>query len=558
MSETPRAWSITDFLTTGSLAALVEESGRLLGARITLHDLDARRIRSVAGDPPWRIDPSPDPGLAEQIRELAGAREPIRRAERSLIPIHVAGGEVGALAIGFEPGIDEGRRSEIERVLSLVAQTAAEFCDENVVNRRRTSELALLLRISSLLVSTRDLDHSLSVALDASIDTFNADAGTIHLLDEESGTLRLRAGAGVGQAFLDDFAELPRDRVIDQDVLRGDVICVPDLANDGAAMNLERIRDEGLVGLISVGLLFRKNAFGIMRLYARRPLSITQEERALARAVAEQVSGAIAGARLIEAEQRQRRHQRALAIAADIQRRMLPNAPPRLPGLEVAARYIPSLELGGDFYDLIELGGHLGVVVGDVVGKGIPAALLMAGVRASLRAHATDVYHIDEIIRRVNRALARDTHPNEFATLFYGVIDPASLRLTYCNAGHDPPMILRRAMTEPDTTIDIVTLTEGGMVVGVLEDAPYTPATFQLRRGDLLLAYTDGLPDTMNFKDEKLGVARVRDSLVELLRATPDATPEHAINHLVWEANRFAGLRPKVDDMTLVGVRVGV
>lgn len=549
------AWSITDFLTTGSLAALVEELGLLIGAPITLHALDGRRIRSVDAEPPWRIDASAEPVLEAQLREVARVARTVRFDHRSLLPIHVAGHEIGALVVEFPHDVEEERRREVEQVLALVSETAAEFCDENVENRRRTSELALLLRISSLLVSTRDLDHSLRVALDAAIETFNADAGTIHLLQDEPATLRLHAAAGLSDEFVRDFAELPRERVIDQDVLRGEVLCVPDLIAEGSALNLERLRAEGLAGLISVGLLFRKNAFGIMRLYTRRTLSITPDERALARAVAEQVSGAIAGARLIEAEQRQRTHQRALALAADIQRRMLPNALPRVPGLEIAARYIPSLELGGDFYDLIELGGNIGVVVGDVVGKGIPAALLMAGVRASLRAHATDVYHIDEVIRRVNRALARDTHPNEFATLFYGVIDPASLLFTYCNAGHDPPLVIRRAPgTAPKH--DIFTLDQGGMVVGVLEDAPYAPAFFQLRRGDLLVAYTDGLPDTMNFQSQKLGVQRVRDSLVELLTSTPDATAEHAINHLVWEANRFAGLRPKVDDLTVVSVRI--
>ena len=157
-----------------------------------------------------------------------------------------------------------------------------------------------------------------------------------------------------------------------------------------------------------------------------------------------------------------------MRLAADVQRRLLPSEPPRIAGLDTAARYLSSLDLGGDFYDLIDLGGHLGFAVGDVVGKGLPAALLMASVRATLRAHAADLYDLDEIIARVNAALTRDSRPEEFTTVFYGVIDPASRRLTYCNAGHDPPVVFRRAGDEDGGATRVVaTLDAGGMVVGV-------------------------------------------------------------------------------------------
>lgn len=558
MSDEGRSWSITDFLTTGSLAALVEEFGRLIGCDIALHAIDGRRIRAVSGDPPWRIDETGDARLAEALDAIPVTERASRQGQRSLVPIRVAGRPAGALIVSFPPAIDVDRRAEAELVLALVSETAAEFCNENVENRRRTSELALLLRISSLLVSTRDLDHILRVALDAAMQTFGADAGTIHLLAEDPATLVLKARAGVSDAFAEQFAQLPRDRVIDQKVLDGEVVCVANLAADGTALHLDAIAHEGLTGLISAGLLFRGQTFGIMRLFTRRTLAFAERDRALARAVAEQISGAIAGARLVESERTRREYQRAVALAADIQRRMLPNAPPRPPGIDIGARYVPSLELGGDFYDLIELGENVGVVVGDVVGKGIPAALLMAAVRASLRAHATDVYHLDEVVRRVNQALARDTHPNEFATLFYGVIDPDSLRLTYCNAGHDPPLVFRRTGEGRAAKVEIVPLRAGGMVVGVDEHALYERAAFQLKPGDLLVAYTDGVTDTMNFQNEKLGAARLKASIADLLATTPDATAEHAVNHLLWEANRFAGLRPKVDDITIVCVRVTV
>ncbi len=127
---------------------------------------------------------------------------------------------------------------------------------------------------------------------------------------------------------------------------------------------------------------------------------------------------------MLTLERYQQKVDRQLELAADVQRRMLPTAHVEKPGFDIAARYQPTMELGGDFYDYLDLNGHIGLTVGDVVGKGIAAALFMSAVRASLRAHAQQVYNLDEVVERVNKALCRDTRDNEFASLWYGVIDP--------------------------------------------------------------------------------------------------------------------------------------
>ncbi|MBX3361984.1 MAG: serine/threonine-protein phosphatase, partial [Phycisphaeraceae bacterium] len=136
------------------------------------------------------------------------------------------------------------------------------------------------------------------------------------------------------------------------------------------------------------------------------------------------------------------------------------------------------------------------MVVGDVVGKGIAAALLMSHVRATLRAHVQDVYHIDEVMRRVNRALCRDTLESEFASAWYGVVDPQSLRLTYVSAGHEPPFLIRRAT--PGTPPDVTELRGGGLVLGIDAAESYERIPFQLQKGDIVVAYTDGLMDVRN------------------------------------------------------------
>ena len=217
---------------------------------------------------------------------------------------------------------------------------------------------------------------------------------------------------------------------------------------------------------------------------------------------------------------------------------------PNVPGLDIAARYVPSLELSGDFYDFIEMEGRLGVCVGDVVGKGVAASLLMASVRASLRAYAQDMYDLDEIMSRVNIAMTRDTLDKEFATLFYGVYDPGTRRLAYANAGHEPPLLARDGQ--------IIPLDVGGMIVGVDPTQKYKKALVTLSAGDMLVIYTDGLMDALNFDQKRFGRQRVYEALQQAV----SMPAQNAVHHLLWEMRRFVGLNRASDDTTIVVMKI--
>jgi sigma-B regulation protein RsbU (phosphoserine phosphatase) len=218
---------------------------------------------------------------------------------------------------------------------------------------------------------------------------------------------------------------------------------------------------------------------------------------------------------------------------------------PDLPGYDLAARYVPSYELSGDFYDFVHLEHSLGIGIGDVVGKGVAASLLMAGVRASLRAFAQDVYDLDEVIARVNRTLCRDTLDSEFATLWYGTLDATTGRLTYCNAGHEPPLLLRDGKLIP--------LDHGGMIVGVDREQQYEKGLWDFEPGDMLLLYTDGLPDAMNPAGQRFGRERVE----QLMHEVADRNANDALNHILWSVRQHTGPRRATDDTTLILVKAG-
>jgi phosphoserine phosphatase RsbU/P len=210
----------------------------------------------------------------------------------------------------------------------------------------------------------------------------------------------------------------------------------------------------------------------------------------------------------------------------------------------LACAYVPCYALGGDLYDFIELpNNNVGLVVADVSGKGVPASLIMAAVRASLRAYADNIYYLYEVMRRVNTMLVRDTKSGEFVTLFYGVLDSSNRRLTYCNAGHPPGLLLREGK--------ITELTSNNMVLGLDPDEQYQQVVIDLKKDDLLLLYTDGMTDAMNFQKEPFGKRRLVEAF---LKGGP--TADAVAQNLLWTMRRYVGLNERTDDVTLIVMKV--
>lgn len=554
--------SITDFLTDGALAALCEALEQIAHQPVTLHDARGRRIIHQNAAPPWRLIDAEDDATRTIAQRLASppheTNGPIaHHGQRLLIlPINVDNRPIGAIAV--HAGADDPTAEPTDRVAAvaaLLASTVGELCEQDELARRRNSELSVLFRLSSLLVEARDTAAVLDASLTSAIDMLHADAGTVHLLDESGEQLELRAHARLSERFVKSFSTLPANDIADRAALDGRVRCVADLIQEGRALFLEEIEREGLAGLVSIGLIFKGRTLGIMRLYTREPRIFEPDEQSLLQTIVEQASAAVASAALIESERRHREVQRQLRLAAEVQHRMLPGALPDVPRLDLGVRYVSCFDLGGDFYDFINLNGHIGVLVGDVVGKGVPAALLMASVRASLRAHALDVYHLDDVMRLVNKAMVADTLDNEFATVFYGVINPATLRLTYCNAGHEPPFIAAISRRDDANHVTLRPLLAGGMAIGIDDRQRYERDIVDLAPGERLIAYTDGVIDAMNFEGKRFGRERLKAVIADFLAREPDSAAQALVDHIVWEMRRYTGLNEPTDDATIVVLR---
>lgn len=549
-----RSLSVADFMTDGSLAALCAELSKLTGVPIEVSDPLGRRIVRT-DDParPWRVE--------------GEAPSPARALEGVSIPLSVGGIPVGSIRVG--PGVPalasgvDGRQA-VERVARLLANTAAELCEHELELRDRIKEAAALYRMSGLLVRAAGVEHVMQTALDSALHALGMDAGSVVLfkddfdgeISDDESDLTLKASRGLSKEYLEHPTPLSRKREFDRLALSGSVVTVEDLLDDPRVLLKDMVAAEGMRSFVNAGMVFHGRPIGVIRLYARDVRRFGEPERRLLKSIAHQAAVAVEQARLLKMEHEDQRVQRQLQLAADVQRRMLPRSVPNVPGLDIAAKYVPSFELGGDFYDFIDLNGHFGLAVGDVVGKGVAAALLMSAVRASLRAHVQEVYDLNEVVSRVNVAMCRDTRDHEFASLWYGVIDPATLRLTYCSAGHEPTMIIRPPKNRAPSKQNITELTVGGMVVGLDPDQKYQREIFELRPRDVIVATTDGVTDANDFNNKKFGRERLREAILRILKQEPDAGAARISEHIQWEIRQFAGLAPRPDDFTLVVVRV--
>ncbi len=553
--SSPAGLTLARFLTDGSLARLCGELSGMTGLSVELRDADGSRVIAGEHGRPFRIE--------------SRAPEPAPGAERA--PLVVEGQEIGAIWVGpGETGLAGGRAALVAS-LHFLAAAASEVC-ENIVERdSRIHELDVLYRLTSSLVRASSVDRVLDLALDSAIEVLDLDAGSIVLLPEEAsaaegaiasaeeGTLRLATGRGLRSEYLHSPVPLSRDRLFDRLALAGEVVTVEDVGEDERVIEPERVTSQGLRSFINAGLVFRGRPIGVMRLYGRDRRRFTEAEQRLLVSIGQQAALAVEQARLLRMQEEERRIARQLEIAGDVQRRMLPSQMPETPGVEVAARYVPSFELGGDFYDVFSLEREgrsmLGLTVGDVVGKGVAAALLMSAVRATLRANAEESRELSEVIERVNQAMCRDTLDHEFATIWFGMLDPETRRLHFTSAGHDPPMVIRVPEHRAPTVRDVDELIVGGMVVGIDPSQRYQVAAYDLRPGDVLVAYSDGIPDARSFSDEKFGKVRLREALLAFLAQHPEAGAGEIADHVMWQMRQFSGLRRRVDDQTLVVLR---
>ena len=502
----------------------------------------AFRVCTVQGEP--LTDPSPPADArpcAEQGHTPALGEAPIVVGQRTIGTVRLA--EMDALS-----ALSPQAAHQAERFLKLMAETLGRLCRQENLLHTRVGELATLYRLTAEFTARKDIQDVLDQVASTVVRTLKAKACTIRLLDDSRKQLLVRAAANLTPEYLDKGPILLSKSRIDQQVLATlNPVYIADQRKDPRVLYPAEARREGIVSALCAPLVYRGRAEGVIRVYTGSVHEFDWFEASLLQAIAANAAAAIVNARLYQEAVRGATMRRHLRLAGVVQRRMIPEAPPEAPGFDIGAVYVPCFELGGDFYDFIELPeDNVGVAVCDVVGKGVRASLLMASTRASLRANAEEIYDMAEVLSKVNRVLCADSQTSDFATMFYGVLDLRSRRLTYANAGHPPPILFRDGQ--------MCYLDTGGGLVGISSQDRWEYESLLFHSGDVLLAYTDGLPDAMNFDDETFGRARIEQATRSAIEQGMNA--EGIVKHVLWEMRRFAGLQKRFDDLTMVAIKV--
>jgi sigma-B regulation protein RsbU (phosphoserine phosphatase) len=227
---------------------------------------------------------------------------------------------------------------------------------------------------------------------------------------------------------------------------------------------------------------------------------------------------------------------------------MIPDKAPVVPGLDIAATYIPCFDVGGDLYDFIKVTDSCIVaVVADVIGKGVPAAMMMSMFRGAVRAYfdtKMDKNDLQKIIEKLNTMACQECRDGEFITLFCAAIDTKDMSLTYCNCGHEPTALLRDGQ--------VTDLSKGGLVLGIDTQAEYETKTIQLTDGDCLLFYTDGLIDAISFSDQLWG----RQRLLKAAQEFTKGSAEQMVKNVLAYRRRFVGLAEQIDDTSIIVVKI--
>ncbi|MFQ5706119.1 MAG: SpoIIE family protein phosphatase [bacterium] len=236
-------------------------------------------------------------------------------------------------------------------------------------------------------------------------------------------------------------------------------------------------------------------------------------------------------------------------VARDMQAQMLPDTYPEVAGIQISAKSIPAKEVGGDFYDFLNLdGGKFGVVIGDVSGHGVSAAMVMTAAMSAVRFAAEEKQKTDQVLKLANDRLNKDIQSNMFVALFYGIFDPKSRRLYYTNAGQTLPIVWRQGQVSflPQAQ------KSDRFPLGIVKSSIYEQLCFKLQSGDLLVFYTDGIVDAMNGSYEAYGFDRLFASVKQHAQLTPTVMVEK----LVGDMHRYSGRNNSHDDVTLVIVKI--
>jgi len=446
--------------------------------------------------------------------------------------------------------IKEEDVQELKKRLKRLEKWTAEL-EENLTRLvERSYKLGMIIEVMPLLNSTFDMDELLAAVMESAQIVMQAEAGSLMMSDESTGDLIVKVATGPIKDKLIGVRVPKGEGIAGWVAQNGRSLLVSDVEKDPRFYpDLDEITGFKTKSILCTPIKLRDEVIGVVEVINRNDgLCYSEDDISLLETLAHQAAIVIERARLHQAVLEKQRLEHELLFARKIQERFWPEEPPRIPGVEIAAKSEPSTQVGGDYYDFIPLSdGRIGIAIGDVSGKDVSAALLMATARMALRTQAEEGSHsLSEIFFRVNNTLYRDTSPEKFLTLFYGVLDVQDLTMDYVNGAHNPPILYNYR------TGEMRFLKVGGTLVGMFENMEYEEDRVKLYKGDVMVMYTDGITEASNSSGEMFGEERLKQIIIEGERLSA----MQLLQRIYDEVKRFSEGMPQQDDLTLIVMRI--
>ncbi len=411
----------------------------------------------------------------------------------------------------------------------------------------KPDRLETLYRVSQALGSTLELDPLLEAVMDQVIEVTGAERGFL-MLGGDPDSMEFQVARGLDHQTIEAPEFQVSRGVVERVAAGGEPILSGNAETDEWLANRTSVMNLKLRSLMCAPLKVKGEQMGLVYVDSRIHSGVfTDEDLELLQAVASAAGVAIENARLHQLALERARLGRELELARQIQASLIPTEAPSLPGYQIAGMWRSAREVAGDFYDFIPTGnGGLGVVIGDVTDKGVPAALFMALARTSIRASVLAEPSLRRAIERANRLVAQDAESSMFVTLYSLSLKPKDGHLTSVCAGHNPPLHLPVAG-------EVVELARGSFPLGIQAEAEYDELEMEMDEGDVILLYTDGVVDAINSGRMRFGEEALKSSLQE----HSNLPPQQLLRAIGDDIDRHRDGEPPIDDITMVAIKRG-
>ncbi len=417
---------------------------------------------------------------------------------------------------------------------------------ENIRLKVAVEELSILNDIATAISSTLDVQEVIDLIVKKCLKHLRVEQGAVMLINEEDKNNPIVTIERIFDQSSEDHLPIRLNTQLTGWMMKNQKPLLSNsLAND-ERFTLNEKDIASIESLLAVPLYLKGKMIGLLTVFNKRgEEGFSEDDKRLLTIIAAQSAQVINSARLYKEELEYLKVQEDMNMAAQIQQNLLPKKIPEIQGYEAGGVSIPAKNVGGDYYDFIPTqSGNVAFCLGDVSGKGTAAALLMANLQATLRGQTLSCTCARDCLDRANNLLYQSTDSEKYATLFYGILDPAQHSLAFTNAGHNYPFLISSdGKVERLKTI--------GIPLGFLEDFEFSEHTVPFKVGDVLVLFSDGISEAMNKHEEEFEEERI----LQVIKSNMDESPHQMIENLISSVREHADGEEQSDDMTLLVIK---